>query len=155
MKNKVGRAILWTIAGFLISILVGGIAVGIISFICAVFGVTSDTHSLMQDVDQIERIELYGSCDFDEIVEIDPEQYTEFVEELCNIPTYYTTPPSCAMGPLTIKITYKNGEYEEVSEWGIARSGHSNIDGNQWFDEEAMAALFEKYGVPYEDPYED
>lgn len=153
MKDKVVRIVVWIIVSFLIIVFVG-CAAEATSFVCRVFGWVTDNYTISQAIDSIEVIEL-GYADgppeeFQTLKTIERECYTDFVNELCSVPTYYVSPPDSCMGRMIIKITYQNDECEYISEYGTYRSVSGRVDGSHRFNTAEFAALFEKYGILYE-----
>ena len=125
-----------------------------IYFFGSIFGWITDTHNLMQDVDQIAAIELGysdGSTEqFQAVETIAPEDFVEFTNQLCSIPTHGTSPHGCSMERMIIMITYKDGVYEAISQFGIDSNTYDNVYGGTVFDASEFQALFEAHGVTYE-----
>ena len=99
MKDKVIRIVFLIIASFFVFIFIG-CAVGVIGFVGRVFGLITDNYRISQAFDNIEIIEI-GYADgppeeFQTLKTIERECYTDFVNELCNVPTYYVTPKDCS-----------------------------------------------------------
>lgn len=80
---------------------------------------------------------------------IPSDDINTFIQDLKNVECHkiHTDPASLFINTLAFKITYKNDEYEIISDYGLGyyQNGWLNNSGSYSFDREQFNQLIKKY----------
>ena len=123
------------------------------------FGCSDGPYKFDQSTDQICKIEIVyleeenAIDNYSLILEIEPDQYQEFISDFLEMEWYPLHPPGTDIAGLCIKFTYTNDEFELVYNMGRYRSRTNSITANTHLETDVWRAFLRKYGVEWSGGY--